>query len=213
MTPTMLDWQYQQLLGEIQQVELHASDPECPCNLADAGEWCIPKHLLNIATLAAETAAMAVTPGEIGEALYSPLGKLSESARQEHTDAIIAIKTNIPGHDLVSWARHWRKEAIEPLYYGKVGEDMAKETKWEDCIAQVGGECVSQADITAQMQAIAKRLIADVEYYPDDREYWFRDCEWNYHVVNAVAEYLEQLELDNTIRSIPSQRIVRVKLI
>jgi len=212
MTPTMLEWQHQQLLGEIQQVELHASDPECPCNLADAGEWCIPKHLLNIATLAAETAAMSATPGEIGEELYSSLRKLSESARQEHTDAIIAIKTNIPGHDLVSWARHWRKEAIEPLYYGGVAMKTEQETAWDSCIAKIDGDCVTQEDITLEMGKIAKRLLANVEYYPDDNEYWFRDCEWNTHVVNAVSEYLDQLKLDNTIRSVPSQRIVRVKL-
>jgi len=205
MPPTMIEWQYQQLLGEIQQVELHASDPECPCNLAGAGEWCIPKHLLNIATLSAETVRM-----DTGNT--DSLSELSESARVEHGKAIQAIKGNTEGTDLVTWAAKWRKGFIEPTYYG--GVDMAKkqETDWGSCIAKIDGSCVTQADITVEMEEIAKRLLANVEYYPDDNEYWFRDCEWNFHVVNAVSEYLESLQLESAIRSIPGQRIIRVKL-
>jgi len=105
----MLSWQYRQLIAELQQVQLHASDPTCPCVLADTGEYCLPKHCLSVASLAAETAAMDSSQAEM-------LNDLSVEATEMHQK----VKAGVCGHgkdtDLVSWSRAWRKK-VEAIYY------------------------------------------------------------------------------------------------
>lgn len=105
----MLDWQYRQLLGELQQVQLHASDPTCPCSLSNMGEYCLPKHVLNVATLAAETAAMDPPNAQL-------LFELQESSVEMHE----ILREHVCGEgddvDAVEWSRTWRKK-IEALYY------------------------------------------------------------------------------------------------
>jgi hypothetical protein len=117
----MLEWQYRTLLGELQQLQLHASDPSCPCKLADIGEYCLPKHALNVATLATETAAMDKTNTT---ALFF---ELAESATELHE----TLKAGVCGEgnsiDVVSWSRQWRKK-IEPLYYAC---DLKQQTNLE----------------------------------------------------------------------------------
>ena len=107
--PQMLEWQYRSILAELQQLQLHASDPSCPCSQAEIGEWCIPKHALSLASLAGETAAMDSTNAELFE-------ELSEAATELHekTRAALCHKADAP--DVVSWSRDWRKK-VEPLYY------------------------------------------------------------------------------------------------
>ena len=107
--PEMLDWQLRMLLGELQQVQLHGADPTCPCTLKDYNEWCIPKHLLNVATLAGETGAM--DPNNAAT-WYD----LQVEAVDMHQKARAAICETGDPPDVAAWARDVRKE-IEPLYY------------------------------------------------------------------------------------------------
>ncbi len=117
----MLDWQYMVLLQQLDQVQLHAGDSTCPCRLKDMGEYCIPKHLNLVASLANETAAMdasnAILLFELGE---------------EATDMHKKTKAHVCGYgddiDIVTWSRNWRKK-IEPLYYncGIKGKAKLKE--------------------------------------------------------------------------------------
>ncbi len=107
----MLHWQYKTLLGEVQQIELHETG-DCPCILSDLNpaEKCLGKHLLNVATLSAETATM--------DAINKKwLLKLAEEATERHEQFIgfICHKSDLP--ELTEWCRGWRKNHIEPTYY------------------------------------------------------------------------------------------------
>ena len=118
----MLDWQYFQLLNQLGQVELHAGDATCPCSVAGIGEYCVPKHLGLVSSLALETASMDSKNAET-------LNELAESAQQMHqvTKKIyegVDTKTNI---DLVTWARNWRKDHIENMYYRVVSINKPKQ--------------------------------------------------------------------------------------
>lgn len=105
----MLQWQYMVLLEELQQMQLHAADPTCPCTFAEEMEFCLPKHCLNVVSLAAETAAMDPPNAAL---LY----ELQEDAVAMHK----VLKAGYCGEgedtDVVTWSREWRKK-VEPIYY------------------------------------------------------------------------------------------------
>lgn len=105
----MLDWQNMVILQQLDQVQLHASDPTCPCRLRDMGEYCIPKHLNLLASLAHETAAM----DEINYLLFDRLG---EESTEKHLQTREHVCGKGESTDLVSWSRDWRKK-LEPIYY------------------------------------------------------------------------------------------------
>jgi hypothetical protein len=107
----MLSWQLKMLLGQIQQIELHESG-DCPCilNTEDPPERCLGKHLLNISTLSRETADMS---SRNKEWLLRLAGEANE--RHEQFKRFICHTEGLP--NLTDWARNWRKQYIEPIYY------------------------------------------------------------------------------------------------
>jgi len=107
----MLSWQLKTLLGQIQQIELHESG-DCPCilNTEDPPERCLGKHLLNISTLSRETADMS---SRNKEWLLRLAGEANE--RHEQFKRFICHTDGLP--HLTEWARNWRKQYIEPIYY------------------------------------------------------------------------------------------------
>ena len=107
----MLSWQLKTLLGQVQQIELHESG-DCPCilNTQDPPERCLGKHLLNISTLSRETANMS---SQNKEWLLKLAGEANE--RHEQFKKIICHTEDLP--KLTDWARNWRKQYIEPVYY------------------------------------------------------------------------------------------------
>jgi|GEM_PF-416760 len=135
----MLAWQWRQVLAQLDQVQLHASDSTCPCRLRDEGEYCIPKHLNSLSYLAMETAAMDSRNSDI-------LFDLGEDAAQMH----LATKDHVCGKgkdiDLVTWSRQWRKK-IEPLYYACPGRKKAKMSdvvQLFDPLIRIAGKCVDE---------------------------------------------------------------------
>ena len=108
---SLLSWQLKTLLGQIQQIELHESG-DCPCilNTEDPPERCLGKHLLNISTLSRETANMSSQNKEW-------LLKLAREANERHEQfkRFICHTEDLP--KLTDWARNWRKQYIEPIYY------------------------------------------------------------------------------------------------
>ena len=121
----MLSWQFKTLLGQIQQIEMHESG-DCPCilNTQDPPERCLGKHLLNISTLSRETANMS---SENKEWLIKLAGEAN--ARHEQFRKFICHTEDLP--ELTDWARNWRKQHIEPVYYACKVEPSA-ETKSAD---------------------------------------------------------------------------------
>ena len=106
----MLEWQYYQILGELIELQRHASDPTCPCRLSkDLGENCLAKHSLGLSVIASETAAMDSEHREL-------LMDLSAEAKERHEGmkAFLCDKEDEP--EFQEWSRQWRKR-IEPLYY------------------------------------------------------------------------------------------------
>ena len=111
-THTMLEWQYFQILGELQELQRHDSDPTCPCRLSDdLGENCLAKHSLGLSVLAAETAAM-----ETDKKNASLLWELSADAKDRHMKIKGFLCHENDGPEFGDWSRQWRKK-IEPVYY------------------------------------------------------------------------------------------------
>ncbi len=106
---SMLEWQYFTLLGELQQLQLHAADSSCPCWLKDLGEYCYPKHAMNVYSLAAETMAMDKANEEL-------LAELAEDAKELHLKLKAHVCSEGESMDVVEWSRSWRKK-LEPIYY------------------------------------------------------------------------------------------------
>jgi hypothetical protein len=108
----MLQWQWRSMIEELAELQRHASDPTCPCVLADSGEYCLQKHALDLHTLAKETIAMAPEHTEM-------LEQLAEEALDQHNalnERIVCNKPSDAEKDTVIWSRQWRKK-IEQLYY------------------------------------------------------------------------------------------------
>ena len=152
----MLQWQYKMLIAELQQLQLHAGDPHCPCSLADLGEWCIPKHALSIASLAAETATMDNANTQL---FY----ELQEAADEMHEKTKTALCGRGEAPDVVMWAREQRKK-IEPLYYtcevvstGEVEEAPTLFQNW--CY---GGNGKGEKKICGGMVEMADALLAEI---------------------------------------------------
>ena len=145
-SPDMLSWQYRSLLEELQQIQLHASDPNCPCNLADLGEYCLPKHCLNVHSLAKETAAMDAANAAM-------LVDLADSALTLHIqlkDRIVCSQAHKDEPEATEWAREWRKK-VEPFYYAcGVTAPLAANLKAGIKLAQprvkISGTCTKEAD-------------------------------------------------------------------
>lgn len=118
----MLNWQYKNIIAELQQLQLHASDSTCPCLYANEGEYCLPKHALMVASLASETAAMDPANAELVQ-------QLADEANQAHE----TLRNHVCGQGediaLLSWSREWRKK-IEAVYYAcDVAALQAKKTR------------------------------------------------------------------------------------
>ena len=134
----MLAWQMRQVLAQLDQIQLHASDSTCPCRLRDEGEYCIPKHCNLLSSLAMETAAMDSKNADI-------LFNLGEDAAQMH----LKTKDHVCGKgqdiDLVTWSRQWRKK-IEPLYYACPGRKsrLHEVAQLFDPLIRISGKCVSE---------------------------------------------------------------------
>ena len=145
----MLSWQFKTLLGQIQQIEMHESG-DCPCilNTQDPPEKCLGKHLLNISTLSRETANMSSQNKEW-------LLKLAAEANERHEQykRFICHTDDLP--KLTDWARNWRKQYIEPIYY-TCGVKLHSENKTEDTVKR---------DRKTDMR---------LEYHR--RWYWVRSC-------------------------------------
>jgi hypothetical protein len=105
----MLEWQYFQILGELQELQRHDSDPTCPCRLKDLGENCLAKHSLGLSVLAAETALMDMPNRE-------SLENLSMESKGKHEAIKGALCQKKAAPEISNWARQWRKK-IEPMYY------------------------------------------------------------------------------------------------
>lgn len=155
----MLHWQYKILLQQLDLLQLHASDPHCPCSLADIGEWCIPKHLNAIAGLAAETSAM-------DSANKLMLMDLQEEADDFHEKAVKAIcRESDEAIDLVGWSRERRKE-IERLYYlCRTGKAEVMEAHQETPDMTVIAEAACGAGVcTAQLSdRLSREQRAEIE--------------------------------------------------
>lgn len=127
-SPTeMLMWQWRSILEELNELQRHLSDPDCPCVLADTGEYCGPKHALGLHTLAKETAAMSPEHSEM-------LETLAEEALDQHNalkDRIVCGKPHKDEKDTVLWSRNWRKR-IEDIYYHICGS--GKKAKLHDVV-------------------------------------------------------------------------------
>jgi len=129
---TMLEWQYRTVIAELQNLQLHVSDPTCPCSLADIGEWCIPKHVLTVASMAGETMAMDSPNADMWAALQ-------EEATEKHLEAKAAICREGEAPELLSWGRDWRKR-LEVLYYVcKTGDKKTKRNRHHHATSEVGG--------------------------------------------------------------------------
>lgn len=108
----MLQWQWRSMIEELNELQRHASDPTCPCVLADSGEYCLQKHALGLHTLAKETIAMAPEHTEM-------LEELAEESLDQHNllnERIVCGKPSTDERDTVVWSRQWRKK-LEQLYY------------------------------------------------------------------------------------------------
>ncbi len=106
----MLEWQYFQIIGEMQELQRHESDPRCPCRLStDLGENCLAKHSLGLSVLAAETAAMDENHKDL-------LDSLSMEAKEKHEQIKAAVCGKGDAPEITKWSRQWRK-VFEPIYY------------------------------------------------------------------------------------------------
>jgi len=109
--PSMLQWQYRTMLGELSQVTLHSVDDSCPCNQValDPPEYCLGKHLLTIWSLGLETALMDEPNADM-------LEDLASEALEHHEAAKTIYCKGGTWPDLATWSRNWRKK-IEKIYY------------------------------------------------------------------------------------------------
>jgi len=127
-TQTMLEWQYFQIIGELQELQRHDSDPTCPCRLSDdLGENCLAKHSLGLSILAAETAAM-----ETDKNNAKLLWTISEEAKEHHQKikGFLCHKEDAP--EFGDWSRQWRKK-FEPIYYRTCAvKGKVKDSEGED---------------------------------------------------------------------------------
>ncbi|MFA5385934.1 MAG: hypothetical protein WC364_14980, partial [Eubacteriales bacterium] len=143
----MLQWQWRSIIEELSELQRHASDPTCPCVLADSGEYCLQKHALGLHTLAKETIAMAPEHTEM-------LEQLAEEALDQHNalnERIVCSKPSDAEKDTVVWSRQWRKK-IEQLYYRQACKLPAAKMKQElSCTlhqepkVRISGQCTASS--------------------------------------------------------------------
>jgi hypothetical protein len=130
----MLDWQYFQILGDLQEIQRHGSDPTCPCRLSDdLGENCLAKHSLGLSVIAAETSAM-------DEANSKMLLDLSAEAKERHETMKSFLCHTKDAPEFTKWSRQWRKR-IEPLYYHascKVKLSQAAKLQFDPLLSAIG---------------------------------------------------------------------------
>jgi hypothetical protein len=184
-SPDMLHWQYKTILGQIDQVTLHASDDSCPCNQValDPPEYCLGKHLLDVSTLASETSLMDEPHRDMLEGLASEASAYHEKAKE-----IYCKGGTWP--DLEAWSRSWRKK-LEPIYYAcdtrkkakvhdveepeqNVANPTEKEVTMADVIKEVSGEVKSSVDMESPKQPYVKPLPKAVIVYRSTIEKHYR---------------------------------------
>jgi predicted aspartyl protease len=107
----MLSWQRRTLLGQLDQIQLHAESGDCPCIMKDLDppEFCLAKHCLSVSTISAETAAMDKDNSKMLQDLSDEAAEMHEKVKD-----FMCHKADLP--DLVPWARAWRKK-LEKIYY------------------------------------------------------------------------------------------------
>lgn len=103
--PSVMKYQYDQLLKHLILLQDHASARTCP--YSPAGEMCIRKHLLTIEAYAQETIPMEDT--ETFKERLQDLEAESRSCRLTEEAAICGEEIDST-EGLEQWARRWRKE-------------------------------------------------------------------------------------------------------
>ena len=171
----MLDWQYKQILAELAQVQLHASDPSCPCALADIGEYCLAKHTLMLTSLAGETSAMDDANSELWD-------DLQESATEMHHKTKEAMCKKSPYPDLITWSREWRKK-IEPIYYACNVKSSKMKQETICTLAQ-------HTDYPSQ-QEIEKFIDSD-PLGNEKAKYCYKDQVRKHEIIDATHEFLRK---------------------
>lgn len=128
----MMQWQYREIIFELGEISRHAGDPNCPCVLANKGEYCIPKHSLAVHGLCRETAAMETNTDRI-----ALLEQLQEEAYHKHIalkDRIVCKNVHDDEGDVIDWSRQWRKKFEDIYYHSSCSVDLHKNTasspKW-----------------------------------------------------------------------------------
>lgn len=138
-TAKMLEWQYKQIIGELQELQRHASDVTCPCRLsADLGENCLCKHSLGLFILAGETAAMDAKNNEL-------LDQLATEANDKHEKMKGFLCQKVDEPEFIDWSRQWRKK-LEKIYYYtckvKLKEsDLAHLFEKKNPLIRISGTC------------------------------------------------------------------------
>ena len=159
----MLTWQYKSLLGELQQIELHAESGDCPCIMGDLdpAEYCLAKHTLNVHTLAFETANMDI-------ANHRALRELADEAIEKHegVKSFVCHKGDLP--QLSSWARKWRKKHIERIYYAcRVKGNMRLETGYHRLAAAILEQSAGMSRVAVDPRQISMdRWLEDAKRGP-----------------------------------------------
>ena len=144
----MLMWQYDQIMGQLDLLAGHYNDPDCPCTLGEHGEYCTPKHLLDIYTLCMETRLM-VEDARVAE-MIDDIGQDAKKYRDAWIERMHGKGAKIP--DLAKWARDKRKpiellryepkpEARALVHQGKAGMLQEKPTQ----AVRIAGKCDDQA--------------------------------------------------------------------
>jgi hypothetical protein len=145
--PDMLRWQFQEIIWELGELQRHGSDPNCPCNLADVGEYCLSKHALALHGLARETIPMTSNPKEKemleqmqGEAIYFHVAL---------KDRIVCSKPHKDEGDVVEWARSWRKKFESIYYVCTVKKAHLQQCKGTSCHFKTkeSGECLKPLEV------------------------------------------------------------------
>jgi hypothetical protein len=132
-SPKMLRWQYDRIMGQLDMLAGHYNDPDCPCTLGEHGEYCTPKHLLDIYELCMET-RMMVSDAKL-EKMFDDIATDAKGFRELWINKLHGKEAKIP--DLAMWARNKRKP-IELLVYEPSKAGMKQEAP---AVVRIAGKC------------------------------------------------------------------------